>query len=417
MRSLALLILLTACGGAPGHPHQATSPSAIVTPARDLANAKTAASREPALDANDGRDAKLPARDPRVVDLDIIRITAHGGGPGGEPELTSVASADLFKQANQAAKDGRQREAIGRYRQLVAEFPDSQYAPTSLFNIAAVLDAQGDLTATIATLEELVGVYPQSRESIDGQLFIAALHADHHHWAEATATLDAALARPNLTFADRVEAFARLGYVELEQRDFDKAEASLAAALAEWRKAPRIDDPYYIAMAHYYRGELLHQRFLVAPLRNGDDEMVIDLDAKRALAVQAYDRWKASLAFKQAYWATAAGYQMSQIFEELWEAHVRAPYPRAMNAETRTLYVSDVHHKVRVDLEKALEGHRMNVELARAYGVDTTWSQGSARQAAVVQGLLTEDAAGRYVLPGSPPSRQPGGPAGAITSP
>ena len=29
-----------------------------------------------------------------------------------------------------------------------------------------------------------------------------------------------------------------------------------------------------------------------------------------------------SLAFKHAYWATAAGYQMSQIFVELWEAHL-----------------------------------------------------------------------------------------------
>lgn len=403
MRSFALLILLLAACG-----HVATS--AAVTPAHDLATAKTAVSRAPALDANDGRDAKVPARDPRVVDLDIIRITAHASGPGGDPELTSVAVADLFKQANQAAKDGRQREAIGLYRQIVSEFPDSQYAPTALFNIAAVLDAQGDLTATIAALEELVDKYPQSRASIDGQLYIAALHADHRQWREAATVLDAALARPNLTFADRVEAFARRGYIELEQRDFDKADASLEAALAAWRKAPRIDDPYYIAMAHYYRGELVHQRFLAAPVRTaaGDDAMVADLDAKRALAVQAYDRWKDSLAFKQAYWATAAGYQMSQIFEELWEAHVRAPYPQTMSADARALYVADVHHKVRVDLEKALEGHRMNLELARAYGVDTPWSQGSARQAASIQDLIARDGAGRYVQPGT---------TGAITSP
>ncbi len=403
MRSLALLILLAACGGAS---HRVDHPTA--TPAHDLANAKTAASREPALDTNDRRAAKQPARDPRVIDLDIIRITAHSSSPGSDPELTSVASSDLFKQANQAAKAGRQREAIALYRQLVAEFPDSQFAPISLFNIAAVLDTQADLAATMATLEELVGKYPQSRESIDGQLYLAALHADHKQWPEAHGVLDAALARPNLTFADRIEAFARRGYVELELRDFDRADASFTAALGEWRKAPRIEDPYYIAMAHYYRGELLHQKLLAVQVRPGDDDMVADLDAKRALAVQAYDRWKDSLAFKQAYWATAAGYQMSQIFEELWEAHVRAPYPHGLSAEARVLYVREVHGKVRVDLEKALDGHRMNIELAHAYGTDTPWSLGSARQAAAIQDLLARDAAGSYIMPGT---------TGAITPP
>lgn len=394
MRYLALVLIfaacLAACGGAS---KRTTLRSAGATPAQDLAGAKSVAPHREA------HDAKLEARDPRVVDLDIIRITAHTNGPGGDPELTSVASADLFKQANEAAKAGRQREAIATYRQLVTEFPDSQFAPVSLFNIAAVYDAQADLTATVTTLDELVAKYPNARESIDGHLYIAALQANHQQWVEAAATLDAVLARANLTFADRIEAFARKGYVALEQHQYDKAEAALSDALAGWRAAPRIDDPYYIAMAHYYRGELMHRKFLEAPVRPGDDEMVADLDAKRALAGKAYDRWRESLGFKQAYWATASGYQMSQIFLELWEAHVKAPYPKRIELATRPAYVADVHTRVREDLEKALEGHRMNVELAKAYGVDTPWSKGSEQQAVTIMGLLAKDTAGTYVTP------------------
>lgn len=388
MRSLALLIALAACGGTA---NRATLPS--TSPAHDLAGAKDAAPR------SEAPTGKLEARDPRVVDLDIIRITAHTSAPGAEPELTSVASADLFKQANDAAKAGNQRDAIARYRQLIEEFSDSQYAPVALFNIAAVYDAQADLTSTITTLEELVAKYPASRESVDGHLYIAALQADHKLYASAVTTLAAALARTNLTYADRIEAFARQGFCELEQRHEDRAQASLDAAIAEWRKAPRIDDPYYIAMAHYYRGELMHRRFLAVPVRIGDDEMVADLDAKRALAVQAYDRWRESLGFKQAYWATASGYQMSQIFVELWEAHVKAPYPKRIAVATRPTYVADVHNRVRDDLAKALEGHRMNVELAKAYGVETTWSKGSEQQAVAIMDLLAKDTAGTFVTP------------------
>jgi tetratricopeptide (TPR) repeat protein len=384
-----------ACGSAPRPALVRPERAASMTPAHDLAGARNAAPRSAPGDGG------ITEKDPRVVDLDIIRITARTPAPGGEPELTAVASADLFRQAGEAAKAGRPRDAIATYRQLVAEFPESQFAPVALFNVAALLDAQGDLTATITALEELVAKYPGARESIDGHLYIAALQADHAQWSEAAATLQAVLARTTLTFADRVEAFARKGYVELEQRQLDAAEASLAAAVAEWRKAPRIDDPYYIAMASYYRGELMHRRFAEAPVRSGDDEMVADLEAKRALAVQAYDRWREALRFHHAYWATAAGYQMSQIFVELWEAHVQAPYPRRIDPATRPTYIADVHLRVRQDLEKALEGHRMNVELAKAFGVDTTWSQGSARQAVAIMELLARDTAGRYVTPPS----------------
>src|SRR5262245_370503 len=110
MRYLALAIILAGCGAAPP---RTTPPAPAVTPARDLATA-----RHTAPHAED-HGGKL-SRAPRVVDLDIIRITARAKGPGGDLELTSVASADLFKQANEAAKAGRPRDAIATYRQLVS---------------------------------------------------------------------------------------------------------------------------------------------------------------------------------------------------------------------------------------------------------------------------------------------------------
>ncbi|MBA3454615.1 MAG: tetratricopeptide repeat protein [Deltaproteobacteria bacterium] len=389
---LLLIILVAACGGS-SKTSTLPNPAPAITPADDLAAAKIHA---PRVDPSSGG---LTARDPRVVDLDIIRIRASGGGVGGEPELTSVASADLFRQANEAAKAGTTKDAIARYRQLIAEFPESIYAPVSLFNIAAVYDGQGDLSSTITTLRELVATYPTARESIDGHLYIAALQADHKQWPEAVTTLDAALARANLTYADRIEAQARKGYVQLEQGQLDAADATLAGAIADWRKAPRIEDPYYIAMAHYYRGELMHRRFAAAPIRSGDDEMVADLEAKRVLATKAYDRWKESLGFKHAYWATASGYQMSQIFVELWEAHVNAPYPKRIELATRPTYVAEVHERVREHLEKALEGHRMNVELAKAFGVDTSWSKGSEQRAVQIMDLIAKESKGSYVTP------------------
>lgn len=313
--------------------------------------------------------------------------------------MDHVATGDLFKQANDAAKAGETERAIQTYRRLVTHFPDSQYAPVALFNIAAIYDGRSDFDLTIATLRELVKTYPQSRESIDGHLYIAALQSDRGNYADALATLGGTLSRTSFTYADRIEVFARMGYVLIELQRFEEADTALAKAIEEWRKVPRLEDPYYIAMAHYYRGELAHRRFIAAPARLPDDVLVADLEKKRVLAVAAYDRWKEALGFKQAYWATASGYQMSQIFVELWEAHVKAPYPKRIDAGTRQKYVEEVHDRVREHLGKALEGHRMNVELAKAYGVATVWSKASAEKAAEVMELLAREGAGQYVTP------------------
>lgn len=389
-RALLVLVLVAACGGS-AKKDTLPSPAPPIAPADDLLVAKSGAPKA------DPSDSSLTAKDPRVVDLDIIKIRANG--PPGSDTMTSVASADLFRMANEAAKDGRTESAIQQYRQLMHEFPDSLYAPISLFNIAAIYDGRADMPQTIATLRELVKTYPLARESIEGHLFIVALQADKKQWAEALSTIDEVLARSNLTYADRIEAYARKGYVLTEQKQLDAADTALAAAIAEWRKAPRIEDPYYIAMAHYYRGEVFHQKFLDLRLRSGDDEMVADLEQKRVFAVQAYDRWRESLAFKHAYWATASGYQMSQIFVELWEAHVKAPYPKRVAVDARKTYVTEVHERVKEHLAKALEGHRMNVELAKAYGVDTAWSKGSEVRAVQIMELIARESAGNYTMP------------------
>ena len=339
------------------------------TPADDLAE-REAPRRSRAQRCRDRRRAK----DPRVVDLDIIRITATQHGVGGEPELTSVATADLFRQANDAAQGRPHQDAIALYRQLVTEFPDSQFAPVALFNIAAIYDGQGDLAADDRRRSASWSTTLPERARVDRG---PPLHrrAPGRPGAVRRGDRDARRGprahEPDL--ADRVEAFARKGYVRSSSSSYDDADRPRSTARSpSGARRPRIDDPYYIAMAHYYRGEVAHQP--VRSTRRSAPATTRWSRTSRPSACsrsQAYDRWKESLGFKHAYWATAAGYQMSQIFVELWQAHVDGAVPAAARSPTRApSYVAEVHGRVREHLEKALEGHRMNVELAKAYGVE-----------------------------------------------
>ncbi|MBK7538787.1 MAG: tetratricopeptide repeat protein [Myxococcales bacterium] len=393
LRCAALLVCaLIGCGGRAQPVLRPGGPS--TAPAADLDNARPTQPSPVREDGERPGSAAAP-HDPRVIDLDTIRIQVVGRTPTGAPELSAVATADLFSEASAAWKNGQGDLAIGLFRRLVSDFPDSTYAPLSLYNIAAIYDRRGDPSATISVLRELIASYPTSRKSVEAHLYLAAMFAERRQFADSLVTLDQALARQNLTFADRVEGGARKGYVLLELGRLEEAEAALALAVSHWRQAPHLEDAYFIAMAQYYRAEVLHRRFLAAKVELPDDNLGKSLAAKEALAVAAYDQWRTALGHRHAYWATAAGYQMSQIFVELWEATVRAPFPTAMSAEARPLYVAEVRSRVRSHLQKALEGHRMNLELAKAYGVTTPWSDGSKMQVLQIQEILGKESQAR----------------------
>ena len=388
----ALALAVCACGGRPARPRAPTTLHPVAAnPAADLAGGRPGAGAHPG--APDRRAGTGAAARP-VTDLETIKLQVVGHTAAGDPEVEAVAPAALLEAGNAALRDGHQDDALAQYRRLVSEFPTSRLAPVALYNIALVYEARGDLAAAIAAYRELVAAYPTGRTSLDAHMRIAALQAEHQQWPAAADTLAAVLARTDLTHADRVEGLARLGYVELERGRLDAAEATLGKAVDVWRHAQRIDDPYYVAMAHYYLGEVAHRRFLAAPMRLPDDQLRRDIAAKEALAVRAYDRWKEALGFDNPYWATASGYQMSQIFYELWRSAVSAPYPQGLASAARDYYVAEVHRLVAGDLTKALDGHQMNVKLARAYGVETTWSQASRERAAEILGVMAREAQG-----------------------
>ncbi len=220
----------------------------------------------------------------------------------------------------------------------------------------------------------------------------AAIDADASKFPAAEAMLEKLDGRDDLAHETRIEVDARLGYVLIEQDRIDDAEKALTRSVDAWRKASHVDDPYYIAMAYFYLGEVESKRFAKQPVHSADEQLSEDMKTKRALLMKAYGEWKEALEQKDAYWATAAGYEMSQIFYEYWKAAVSAPFPDGMDAAARPMYVAEVHKRVKVDLQKALEGHQANVGLADAYGVKTTWSEASKQRAAEILAVLDQEA-------------------------
>lgn len=390
-RLLALLALAAAACGGRAHPVSPRPPEPT----------EASTSRDPDADLADATPT-APAGDPtarpgtgagKVYDLEEIKLVVSRD-PGGEATIEAVAPSTLLDQGRAALAAGNPQEAIGLFRRLAAEFPTSRLAPAALYYVGVVHEGLGDVAAAILAYRDVVARFPTGAESLDAHLRIAGLQAERKEWRAADATLTAVLARTDLDNAARLEAQARRGYVLLEQGLARDAEASLKAAVATWNRAIRIDDHYYIAMAHYYLGELQHRAFAAVTLRTPLEELKADLVKKEALAAAAYDQWREALELQDPYWALAAGYQMSQIFFELWQTAVTSPFPDGLDPAARTYYTTDVHDRVRRHLTTAFDGHEMNVRLAGAYGVSNAWSEASKTRALQLAAILAREAKG-----------------------
>jgi tetratricopeptide (TPR) repeat protein len=345
-------------------------------------------------------DHRLGDAAPKVHDLDVIHMDVVGHDANGEPIIEASTPGPLLDQGNKAFAAGKLEEAEGWYRKLATEFPDSALAPAALYNLALVIERRGEVDAAATAYAEVYTAYPDAPESLEAMLRAAALRADREEWAKAQALLRTLEARDDLDRVVRIEVEARLGYVLVELDRFDDAELAFGAAIKAWqRMGSKLEDPYYVAMAHFYLGEIDARRFERQVVRSADDELKADMSQKRAHLMAAYDHWKAALEWKQAYWATAAGYQMSQIFFEYWKAAVRAPFPDGLSVDARPQYVAEVHDRLRVNLEKALDGHKASVELAEVFGVATAWTEGSKQRAVEIMAILDREARGEHVVP------------------
>jgi tetratricopeptide (TPR) repeat protein len=394
MRRLLLTLVTAALAAGCPRPSGHTTPATATPGAKPGADLTASGDTPGAVTGKDdttGDDHRLDDAAPKVHDLDVIHMDVVGKDAKGEPIIEAKTPGPLLDKGNDAFVAGKLKEAVGWYRKLAVEFPDSALAPAALYNIALVHEKEGALDDAVRAYLELATTYPDAAESLEGQLRAAAILADKEKWKEAIEVLDAVIARADLSREVRLEAYARKGYVQIELGALDEAEVTLGEAIATWRKASRIEDPYYIAMAHFYLGDIDARRFAKQPVRSADEELSADMRTKREHLMNAYGHWKEALQFKQAYWATASGYQMSQIFYEYWQAAVKAPFPDGMTVEARPAYTKEVHDRVRENLAKALDGHRANVELAEAYGVTTTWSEASKTRAAEILAVLDRD--------------------------
>jgi TolA-binding protein len=347
----------------------------------------------------------------KVEELEMEPIKLHAvKGPDGVQHVETFDSTELFERGGAALAEKRYDDCIAAYEQLLKEFPtDARYVKASLYNEGLAYQGKKDFASAIAKFQKIVDTYGWTSDAKDAQFQIGASYAEQGNWPTSAALFAQILERKDLSADDKIEAMARRGFAQFQLHDYDTAERTFTQVMWFFRsieQEERLQTDFYLALAKYHLAEIPHERFRAAPLRLPVKQMATDLEEKCRLLLVAQRAYIDTMKLGNPQWASASGYQVASLYEELYGALIRAPVPPELlseeNAEKREVYYEEVRKRIRVLLEKSLHWNEQNLLMIERLGLQNEWRDKSKVAFANLQKMLDPTFKFEFADPSAP---------------
>jgi len=312
------------------------------------------------------------------LDMDPIKIEATTDAEG--THIEAFDAPELFEHAGKALSDKRFDEAVKGYGKLLKNFPESPYARPSLYNLGLTHIDRKDWPAAADAFKSLIEKYPSHADAKDSLFQLGACYAEQGNWPASAEVFARVLERSDLNADDRIEAIARRGFAQFNLGDLDVAEKTFRAAMVfkqTIEKEERLSTDFFLAFSQYHLGQIFHSRFRKAALRLPEAQLDKDLEEKAHLLLTAQRAYIDTIKFGNPAWASAAGFQVGSLYEELYDAFMNVPVPPELDAEARGIYQEELFKKIRILLEKSLRWQRENLLMIERLGVSTEWAEKS----------------------------------------
>jgi TolA-binding protein len=328
------------------------------------------------------------------LEMEPMRIDATQGPAG--MQIDAYDAPELFERAGAALSDKRFDEAAKTYLKLLKNFPESAYARASQYNLGLAHIGNSNWVAAVDAFKALIEKYPTHADAKDALFQLGACYAEQKNWPASGEVFARLLERSDLTADDRIEALARRGFAQFSLGDLAAADKTFRAVLNYRHRIEneeRLATDFYLAFSQYHLAQISHQRFRAVELRLPEAQMDKDLDEKASLLLQAQRAYIDTIKYGNPAWASAAGFQVGSLYEELYDAFVRAPIPPELQGESRQVYQEELFKKIRILLEKSMRWQRENLLMIERLGVSTEWAEKSKLAYAKLLNLLDPKAA------------------------
>jgi len=299
--------------------------------------------------------------------------------PDGSVVSTARDATQVFDAAVAAHQAGRFDLAVGGYRELIRDFPESEYVPPTRYNLGMALEESGKHAEAIPVYETLIASAPDTDDARDARFRLAsALRVLGRH-ADALAVLQGLIADPKLSPVDRYIARIRLADALIALERLDEAEHELRSLLAKARPRPGRTGPLLsgplLAEAQYNLARVHRIRFDLLPIRLPLEQMGKDVAAKIEVFKRAQSSYLRTVRIGVPAMTTAAGLELGQMYEDFCIDFVEAPIPADLSGEEVDVYYELLLKEVRPLLEEALHVYEKNLQVAERLGASNAWVQ------------------------------------------
>jgi len=332
-----------------------------------------------------------PGAPPPVVQLEMEPMKIEATTDAGGTRIDAYDAAELFERAGRALSDKQHDQAAQTYAKLLSSFPSSSYARPALYNLGLAHIGRADWAAAVDAFRTLVEKHPNHPDAKDSLFQLGACHAEQRNWPASAEVFARLLERSDLNADDRIEAIARRGFAQWNLGDLDVAEKTFRAGIAYQRtieREERLATDFYLAFSQYHLGQIFHLRFRKAALRLPEAQLDKDLEEKAHLLLTAQRAYIDTIKLGNPGWASAAGFQVGSLYEELYDAFMSVPVPPELDVEGRQVYQEELRKKIRILLEKSLRWQRENLLMVERLGVTTDWAGKSRLAYAKILRLL-----------------------------
>ena len=338
--------------------------------------------------ADADRDVARFAPRTRLV-MDPIKLQAHRGDP--EPRVEVIEPEPLFDHGSKLLSARKNAEAVAAYDKLLKHFPDSRFVSPALYNAGLAHENLKQFDQAAKRYRELLKRFGERKEAIDAAFRLGGCYAELRNWPASVETFAWLLERKDLSISDRIESMARKGLAHFRLGDHRKCRSTLMAAVRFHKSVEaveRLDSDFFLAMIHYYLGALPHVDFRNLKVDTGA-AMATTLDDKARLLLLSQAKYIEAIKVKNAYWATAAGFQIGSLYREFYTvlltrlpdfkkqakqnaAEAKIPYKEA-HKQLVQVYMEEVHKAVKPLLTKAIRVFEKNIVMAQRVGIESNW--------------------------------------------
>ncbi len=364
------------------------------------------------------------------IDVPELHVVARPAGP----DALEVYDAEaLFVRGLDLLDGGAWGDGVAYFERLIREFPTDSHVLLSQYNrgICYIHLDRGD--EAVAAFDAYLAHLPadaSAKDTLDGRFKRGQALAVAKRYADVVELFDTMLG-DDLQAEDRIEALvdAGIGHYMLGLADLAAdadpklthrytAEHRFLTARRLYKEASerqRLDVAYFVAQAAFYLAEIGRLEFSDIKLRfptateiklaeaeaakSGAPQKTLEsllgeqLEEKCQRLLRAQYLYLRTIREEHAGWASAAGYNVGRMYEDLHDEMVSLPAPDDLSPEAQALYRRIVRKKVLVLLDKAQKTWTATADMVTRTGAESEWSQKTRASLERIRDKLTAEIA------------------------